>query len=131
MPLAKAKKAAAVTPGDVLTLLEAAAYLRVAERAVREMADAEVLPARKIGGEWRFLKSALQDWLRHRPTGRDAEELIDRLIQHSLNGRKQPEPGSKQAIMGLVGQWKDDPTVDDMLREIYRQRGRPMTEQDE
>jgi hypothetical protein len=27
-----------------------------------------------------------------------------------------------------AGSWKDDPYLDDMLKEIYQRRGRPMTE---
>ena len=50
--------------GAVLTLSEAAAYLRVAESQVQRLAEMRVLPGRQIGGEWRFLKAGLQDWLR-------------------------------------------------------------------
>ena len=51
--------------GEILTLPEAAAYLRVSEDALRAMASDDAIPAQKIGGEWRFLKQALQDWLRY------------------------------------------------------------------
>lgn len=90
---------------EVLTLAEAAAYLRVAEAAILRLVQQQNLPGRQIDGEWRFLKSALQDWLRTPP----------------------PRP-SKEAVLSRVGSWKDDPYLDEELREIYRQRGRPMTE---
>jgi hypothetical protein len=61
------------------------------------------LPGRKIGGKWRFLKSALHDWLRSPLT-------------------------QKEKVMELAGAWKDDPHLDDMLEEIYEQRGRSMKE---
>ena len=48
---------------DVLTLPEAAAYLRVPEEEVLRMVREQALPARRLGTEWRFLKSAVQEWL--------------------------------------------------------------------
>jgi excisionase family DNA binding protein len=88
---------------EVLTLVEAAAYLRVPEAEVVRIADSQGLPGRRIGSEWRFSRAAIQDWLR-RPS------MKDRLLQ-------------------LAGSWKDNPDVEEMLAEIYRQRGRPMTEE--
>ena len=49
---------------DVLTLPEAAAYLRVSEKVLAEVAAAGNVPAREIGGEWRFSRTALEYWLR-------------------------------------------------------------------
>jgi len=95
-------------PGDVLTLAEAAAYLRVPEAAVVNSVATEGLPGRKIGGEWRFLKSSLQSWL-------------NTPIQKTGN----------EAFLALAGSWKDDPYIDEMLEEIYKQRGRPMLEEKE
>jgi excisionase family DNA binding protein len=48
---------------EVLTLAEAAALLQSPEAAVRELAERGDLPARRIGGEWRFLRRAVLDWL--------------------------------------------------------------------
>lgn len=50
-------------PDDVLTLAEAASYLRVPEEEVLRLAEQRDIPAQKIGGEWRFLKRALGHWL--------------------------------------------------------------------
>ncbi len=96
-----------VTP-EVLTLTEAAAYLRLSEGDVIRLVQSQGLPGRFTGTEWRFLKPALQAWL------------------------SQPLPTpSKEAQLAAVGSWKDDPYLDEMLKEIYRQRGRPMTESEE
>lgn len=95
--------------GDVLTLAETAAYLRLSEGDVLRLVQDQNLPCRHIGNQWRFLKAAVQDWLRSGP----------------------PPRGSKEALMSLVGAWKDDPFLDEMLREIYKRRGRPMTEEGE
>jgi excisionase family DNA binding protein len=92
-------------PADVLTLAEAAAYLRLPEAEVVRLVNQQDLPGRLAGSEWRFLKSAIQAWL------------------------SQPPPrSSKEAQLAIVGSWKDDPNLETMVEEIYRQRGRPITE---
>jgi excisionase family DNA binding protein len=48
---------------DVLTLKEAAAYLRLSERALYDLARAKRLPAAQLGGKWLFPSGALQGWL--------------------------------------------------------------------
>lgn len=48
---------------DVLTLGEAAALLRVEERALAAAAGTGEVPGRRIGEEWRFSRPALLDWL--------------------------------------------------------------------
>ena len=63
------------------------------------------LPGRKIGDEWRFLKSAVE-----RRSGTPAE----------------PKKGN---IWDTFGALKDDPYLEDMLKEIFRRRGRPETEE--
>src|SRR5260370_32303302 len=69
---------------DVLTLSEAATYLRAAEADVLRLANLQELPGRQIGGEWRFLKAGLQDWL-----------------------RTPPRKSGKDALLALAGAWKD------------------------
>jgi excisionase family DNA binding protein len=49
---------------DVLSLDEAAALLRVDPADVRELAEAGEVPARKLGQQWRFSRTALLTWLR-------------------------------------------------------------------
>jgi excisionase family DNA binding protein len=53
--------------GEVLTLAEAAAYLRLAETEVVDIVHEQGLPGRCIAGEWRFLKAAVQRWLATAP----------------------------------------------------------------
>jgi hypothetical protein len=48
---------------DVLTLAEAAAYLRVSETEKTDLMRRQGLPGRKIGSEWHFLKAGIQEWL--------------------------------------------------------------------
>jgi excisionase family DNA binding protein len=82
-------------------LEEAAAYLRVAESQVQRLAETRVLPGRQIGGEWQFLKAGLEDWLRapRAPTG-------------------------KEAFLALAGAWRDDPDIEQIVRDAHRRRGR-------
>ena len=85
--------------GEVFTLSEAAAYLRVTEEEFLRLVDNQSLPGRRFGTEWRFLKSAIQDWL-----------------------RTPPKRGSREAVLSVAGAWKDDPFVEAELEEIYRKR---------
>jgi len=57
--MAEAKSDAA----RVLTLAEAARYIRVSAKTLREMARQKRIPSQKVGREWRFLLPALQAWL--------------------------------------------------------------------
>jgi excisionase family DNA binding protein len=55
---------------DVLTLAEVAELLGVGSELVDELASGGELPGRRIGGEWRFARSAVLAWLaRGSPTG--------------------------------------------------------------
>jgi excisionase family DNA binding protein len=109
MPRTKAKPEETTVQGlsgEVLTLSEAAAYLKVAEADVLRGVEEQALPARRLGNEWRFLKAAIQQWL----------------------GTGLRQKSNKEAWMELAGVWKDDPDAEDELAEIHRRRGRPTTE---
>src|SRR5438874_2048380 len=90
-------------PAEVLSLAEAAAYLRVGEPDVLRLVREQALPGRQIGSDWRFLKPALQDWLKTGP--------------------------ANKGLLQLAGAAKDDPYLEEMLKEIYQGRGRPETEE--
>jgi excisionase family DNA binding protein len=90
---------------EVFTLSEAAAYLRVTEAELMRLVDDQALPCRRFGKEWRFLKSAIQDWL-----------------------RTPPKPGSREAVLSTIGAWKDDPDVEEEIKEIYRKRREDLVE---
>lgn len=51
-------------PLDVLTLEELADYLKVSPAAARRVIKEQNLPGKNIGGEWRFLRDAVANWLR-------------------------------------------------------------------
>lgn len=102
-PVAKPRpKQLSSTNGDEVLDLQAAKHLKLPEEALIEAVKRQRLPGRAIGGEWRFLKAAIQNWL---------------------------------SIPAAAGFWdrqarafKDDPYLDQMVKEIYANRGRPMCE---
>jgi excisionase family DNA binding protein len=93
------------TSEKVLTLAEAAKFLRVSPSRVRGLAEAGKLPGRQLDKDWRFLKSALVEWLRHKPS-------------------------SAEVFLRQAGSLKDDDTLPQLLEDIYKARGRPMVEPD-
>jgi excisionase family DNA binding protein len=54
---------------DVLTTQEAAELLQVEPEVVEQLAEAAELPARRLGGHWRFARQAILDWLARAPSG--------------------------------------------------------------
>ncbi|WP_298991877.1 helix-turn-helix domain-containing protein [uncultured Pseudokineococcus sp.] len=59
---------------EVMLVDEAADYLRIASRTLLRLAREGRVPARKVGGEWRFHRLALEDYFRQpRPEGDDDE----------------------------------------------------------
>jgi hypothetical protein len=101
-PARNEKKVPPAASAEVMTLAEAAAYRRVAPEEVVRMVDAEGLPRRSFGTEWRFLKAALQSCL--------------------------STPLGKNRLLAQCGKAKDDPYLGEMLAGIYARRGRPQTE---
>ena len=87
---------------DVLTLDEAAAYLRLPKPDVLRLIEDQGLPARQIRSEWRFLKSAIEQWLSTGPPTTQRR---------------------KEAQLALAAKYKDDPDLIGICEEAYRQRG--------
>lgn len=83
---------------QVLTIEEVADYLRLPEEVVLQEALQGHLPGRKIADTWRFLKDAIDDWLRTQD--------------------------SRAILLSQAGSLADDDQVDHLLEEIYRERKR-------
>ena len=49
---------------DVLDVDAAAALMRVGPGVVRSLAEAQAIPARRVGDDWRFARDALLEWLK-------------------------------------------------------------------
>lgn len=89
---------------EVLTIKEVANYLRLPEDVVLQEAAQGHLPGRKIADTWRFLKAAIDDWLRTQD--------------------------SRSILLNQAGALADDETLDDLLEKIYQERGRADTEEE-
>ncbi|MBI3980230.1 MAG: helix-turn-helix domain-containing protein [Chloroflexi bacterium] len=89
----------AVETSSVLTLEEAAAYLRLPAETVQRQAAAGLIPGRQIDRGWRFLKASLDDWLRCR----DGRTLL----------------------LQQAGALADDEDLAALRAAIYAERGRP------
>lgn len=87
---------------EVLTLEEAAAYLRLTKEAVERNALKGAIPGRHIDGEWRFSKAGLDDWLR--------------------------KDDPRRILLRQAGALADDEHMSEMLTKIYEERGRPEAE---
>ncbi|HSG28660.1 MAG TPA: helix-turn-helix domain-containing protein [Candidatus Krumholzibacterium sp.] len=48
---------------EVMTSVEAADYLKMHVKTVCRLAKEKKIPAKKVGSEWRFLRSVLDRWL--------------------------------------------------------------------
>ena len=88
---------------EVLTLEEAAAFLRVSEDAVVRLLVHQILPGRQIDGQWRFLRAALADWLR--------------------------EQSGRAVLLSQAGALADDESLAGLRAAIYKERGRPEMEE--
>jgi excisionase family DNA binding protein len=56
----------------VLTLREAAHFLRVSQRSLEGMAHDGDVPGMMVDGKWRFTRQALEDWLGAHPNKKEA-----------------------------------------------------------
>jgi len=69
---------------EIMNLCEASQYIRVSEKTLGEMARQNRIPCNKVGREWRFLKSALEDWL----TGIQNTENSNNRVNVQFQNRK-------------------------------------------
>ena len=91
------------TAPDVLTLEEAADYLRVPKEIIERQAAQGHIPARRIEDTWRFLKAAIDEWLRNQD--------------------------SRAILLEQAGALRDDPHLADVRAMTYANRGRSETEE--
>jgi excisionase family DNA binding protein len=89
---------------DVLTLEETASYLRMPTEAIERVATRGQLPGRRIEDSWRFLREAIDEWLR--------------------------SSDSRTVLLQQAGAFSDDDMVADLLSSIYELRGRPEKDND-
>lgn len=88
---------------EVFTVEDAAKYLHLPEEVILREASQGHLPGRKIADTWRFLKDAIDDWLRSQD--------------------------SRAILLNQAGAFADDENVDAMLDDIYKSRSLDKIEQ--
>src|SRR5205809_8076448 len=78
---------------EILTIKDVAAYLKLPVSTVYRLAERRELPGHKVGRQWRFHKSILDEWFRqHAATVRvnilvvDDEEVTRHFITSALHG---------------------------------------------
>jgi hypothetical protein len=77
-------------------------YLKLPVDVVARSAAQGEIPGRRINETWRFLKSAIDNWL------------------HPVDGR--------QILLQQAGAFADDDSLAELRRAIYQERGRPESE---
>ncbi|NOQ43148.1 MAG: response regulator [Dehalococcoidia bacterium] len=80
---------------DLMTTKEAAEYLKLNYMTVYKLSQRGRIPASKIGGNWRFRKDLLDDWLAKQAT----------------------------VIEGMVLVVDDDPEIREILKEVITRKG--------
>ena len=88
-------------PG-VLTLEETSEYLRLPVETVLNQALKGGIPGRKIENDWRFLKVAIDDWLRAN--------------------------NSRSILLNQAGAFADDDSLEELRENIYQVRERSETD---
>jgi Helix-turn-helix domain len=91
-----------LTIPDVLTLEETSAYLRLSIETVTAQALKGNIPGRKIESDWRFLKIAIDEWLRSK--------------------------SSSSILLSQAGVFVDDDSLAQLRESIYTARNRPETD---
>jgi excisionase family DNA binding protein len=60
-------RAMADPTGEVLTIEELSAYLKIPKSTLYKLVREGSVPCQKVGKHWRFHKEAIDEWLRQHP----------------------------------------------------------------
>jgi hypothetical protein len=71
--------------GDVVDLYGAARFLKISTERLLVALERDVVPARKIAGEWRFHREALGRWMAEGSSRRYGGEFFYRLTAFNLS----------------------------------------------
>lgn len=87
---------------NVFTLKEMAVYLKMPEEKIERQVLHGEIPGRRIENEWRFLKTAVDEWLKSYDT--------------------------RDILISQFGALSDDEKLSELRMKIYSERGRSETE---
>ena len=76
---------------ELMTLEEVAAYLRVTKKTIYRLLERGGIPANKVGRQWRFKRTLIDEWLQRSSVGAkanilviDDEEIVRLLFKETL-----------------------------------------------
>jgi len=76
---------------ELMTVEEVADYLRVTEKTIYRLLERSGIPATKVGHQWRFDKTSIDEWIRRNSVGVkvnilvvDDEEVVRLLFKETL-----------------------------------------------
>lgn len=81
---------------DILNIDEAAALLGVSVKTFNKVLHSEDIPARKIGREWKFSRSALIEWV----GSGSSVEFYRETTSTNANGAAKPQPKQRKRTVG-------------------------------
>jgi len=91
-----------------MTVGELADYLRVTKKTIYRLLGRGKIPANKVGNQWRFEKSLIDDWLRQSSVGAkasilviDDEEIVRALFKETLEELGHGVTGAETGLEGL------------------------------
>ena len=77
--------------GEIFTLDDVAAYLKVGKRTVYRLAAAKKIPAFKVGGTWRFSRADIDKWIKQQ-----SMEVVDAGLQDVCSTKGQTNDGEQK-----------------------------------
>ena len=69
---------------EIMTLEEVAAYLKLKPQTIYSWAQEKKIPAAKIGKEWRFKRSVLDEWFNNH-----IDEKFSKIVDNAHTARNQ------------------------------------------
>ncbi len=111
-------------PYRSMSIEDFAKFIGMDARELRRMADRGKLPGQKVGGQWRFNRAQITEWLQQQMHTLDEERLI--ALENAMHETAQ---GSDMLVTGLIGLEGIEPalaanTKASVLRELVGLAGR-------
>ncbi len=73
---------------EILTIPEVAELLKIAQKTVYVLAQRRQLPAFKVGGQWRFSRTAIDEWIESRTASGVEQERSEGAPVHGSSGKR-------------------------------------------
>ena len=102
---------------DIFTVGEAAAYLKLPISTVYRLAERREIPCHKVGRQWRFQRTVIDDWLRRRSETRtttilvaDDDDDVREVLAEALEGPARRVLRARNGVEAV--QWATSAPVD-------------------